>query len=234
MTIINNTLIEPDIVDTSNLVQALRNLGEHDHADRVEACGSTTPGVPYPKKCKSRWCRNCQATKGKAAKRKLFPRMDFSQHHYFATLVYADVAEITPEHVQGMKKAVARLREKVALKEIRGAYGALEVSYHPTEAHPYHLHAHLLLEGRLKQKGQRSIDVLTDAWVRSGGESDVRHRFLRKDAAGITPKKEIQNCFRYMSKGLSPTIPALAQESILRAFGRASNSFCWSYFRGTE
>ena len=233
--IIPNTLINPDTLDTSNLVQALRSIGDVDHADRVEACGSTTPGIPYPQRCKSRWCRNCQRTKGKILSRDLLPQMDLEERHYFATLVYRDLADINPEHVQGLKKTLSSLNGKTALRNIEGAYGVCEVSYDASKELPYHLHVHLLMEGQLKQKGCRSLDVLQDAWVRSGGNPDVHHRYL--PIMGEKPdqcRKELKNCFRYMSKGLRPGIPAQAQEKILRAFGPRLSSFRWGFFRRTN
>lgn len=210
--------------DTSNLIEAFRSLHEDAAASKASDCGRLIGGNLFPYRCMSRYCPNCKRAKGKKAFRLIEDKIDWSEHHHFATLVFRDVLEITPTDIEELRQVVSKLRRRAAFKRINGCYGVLEVSHDAEEALPYHLHVHLLLEGDIKVPGKTTTEALKEVWVDLGGLPDVRVDYLPQLHALKTKTP-------YMNKGLKPTMPAEAQTKIIAAFGGTCSAFKWGGWR---
>jgi hypothetical protein len=211
-------------LDASNLSDAFLLLDRPDLEQRVLDCAGVSNS--YNGNCMNRFCWRCRKARQRRLRTRLEPSLDFDQRQSFVTLVWKNALKVEKDDVQAMRQAVRSLVAMPLLARATGIFGCSEVSYHPHWLAPYHVHTHLLVQGKIRPpKGHKPEEALREAWEELGGLPDVDIRYPS------TPPNVV-NCLEYMVKGIHPDTPAEATARIVRAMDGLQGTFSWRGFRG--
>ena len=202
----------------TELASAIRTHVGDKSADKILACGTpredtATDGTVYQNhdRCGHRLCALCVDSRKRKRFRDDGHRIAPGLEYMFITAVQADIAEITGDAVNSLRKAAVQFRQCKAMAWATGGVFSLEFGYDASKELRWRMHIHMLIPiakpFRNVAKAKRRI---RSAWPNKADMAVV---------ISITDKpKRIEHRLKYVGKGnKNPDIPADQLEALYLA-----------------
>jgi len=191
-----SVLFSPNSAIAETIAQKLESQGLNDYAEKLRECHQKWTVLRcrecgrryrFPKRCKLRFCPNCQHFLSKQRQQDLEWWIRILQQPKHVVLTVRNAGELTVDYIRWVKKCFSKLRRRKIAKSWRSGIYSIEVT---NEGRGWHVHLHALVEAKwidAKELARQWADIVGQdfaiVWV-----GDARGKETAKEILKYTVK----------------------------------------------